>query len=268
MKLFEIRDDDLNDKLVGYLMYYDRAEEFYIELPEGIDEADAPFMFARQTREKRYSVDKYWSRKWVDARIVPPDRQNIGEILKVNGLKTYDPFKLLELADGRCAQDESYIKKADSRQLPEWFFQRMKRKVKDIITPEKHTLVVFFEDGTTRRVNVDALKGADRLFGRILREPEVFSVADVMCGGNGVQWGTERFIPADILYTAGERIDFPFEYVQSFINTRVADTGEITDLMNVSRQYINRLVAYRRLMPVKQGKNNNLFLKSDVEKGI
>ena len=39
-------------------------------------------------------------------RIVPTDRQNLGEILRDNGLKEYDEFELLMLATGRCAQDD------------------------------------------------------------------------------------------------------------------------------------------------------------------
>lgn len=39
-------------------------------------------------------------------RIAPTDRQNLGQILKDNGLDEYDEFQLLMLANGRCVQDK------------------------------------------------------------------------------------------------------------------------------------------------------------------
>lgn len=47
---------------------------------------------------------------WVRQRIVPPDRQNIGQILKANGLEEYDEFSLLMFGSGRCAQDDYCFK--------------------------------------------------------------------------------------------------------------------------------------------------------------
>lgn len=36
-----------------------------------------------------------WSMRWVQSRIIPSSRQNIGEILRVNGMRSYDEHKLL-----------------------------------------------------------------------------------------------------------------------------------------------------------------------------
>jgi len=35
-------------------------------------------------------MDSFWGGKFVAQRIIPPDRQNLGSILKENGLKAYD----------------------------------------------------------------------------------------------------------------------------------------------------------------------------------
>ncbi|MBR2823489.1 MAG: hypothetical protein IKE24_07385 [Clostridia bacterium] len=43
---------------------------------------------------------------WVQQLIVPQDRQNIGQVLKENGLGVYDEFQLLMLTMGRCAQED------------------------------------------------------------------------------------------------------------------------------------------------------------------
>lgn len=47
--------------------------------------------------------------KWVQSRIIPSSRQNIGEILRVNGMNSYDEHTLLLKNEGRSCQDEYYI---------------------------------------------------------------------------------------------------------------------------------------------------------------
>lgn len=54
-------------------------------------------------------VDSTWSMKWVQSRIVPSSRQNIGQILRANGMESYDEYKLLLKSQGRSCQDEFYI---------------------------------------------------------------------------------------------------------------------------------------------------------------
>ena len=58
----------------------------------------------RITQER--TLDGTWSRRWVEERIVPPSRQNIGQVLKANNLDEYDDFKLLLVSMGRCCQDD------------------------------------------------------------------------------------------------------------------------------------------------------------------
>ena len=63
---------------------------------------------------------------WVQQRIIPSDRQNLGRILKDNGLDSYDEFKLLTMTDGRCSQDYYYIT-AVSRKKPSGFYKKAKK---------------------------------------------------------------------------------------------------------------------------------------------
>ena len=55
------------------------------------------------------SVDSKWSMRWVQSRIIPSSRQNIGEILRANGMRSYDEHKLLLKNEGRSCQDDFYI---------------------------------------------------------------------------------------------------------------------------------------------------------------
>lgn len=55
------------------------------------------------------TMNSDWSMRWVQSRIIPSSRQNIGEILRVNGMRSYDEHKLLLKNEGRSCQDEFYI---------------------------------------------------------------------------------------------------------------------------------------------------------------
>ena len=85
MIVFEIRNNAENRRLLGYLFYYDRSKRFFTELLSDTDEWSAPFIFAGHVKKGEYSIDSVWSKKFVNQRIIPPDRQNLGSILEQLG---------------------------------------------------------------------------------------------------------------------------------------------------------------------------------------
>ena len=95
VKIFAIKSDSTGEKVLGYLFYYQKVDEFYVELPSYADEWETPLLLSSFAKRQQYTVSQYWSRIWVQQRIVPLDRQNINSILRDNGLKTYDEFALL-----------------------------------------------------------------------------------------------------------------------------------------------------------------------------
>lgn len=116
MKLFAIRDEtDSSLRDLAYLIYYEKAKRFYIELPDDADPWETPLLLSSFLKRGERTINAYWSKVWVQQRIVPQDRQNLGSILKENKLKDYDEFALLTLADGRCAQDDYYLAPIESR---------------------------------------------------------------------------------------------------------------------------------------------------------
>ena len=79
MRIFAIKDESLSSQTVlGYLIYYENAKAFYIELPEDADPWETPLLLSTFVKRGERSVNSYWSRLWVEQRIIPPDRQNIG----------------------------------------------------------------------------------------------------------------------------------------------------------------------------------------------
>lgn len=56
------------------------------------------------------TVGDDWTRRWIDERVVPAGRQNLGQVLKANDMEFYDAFELFVKAGERCCQDDFYIR--------------------------------------------------------------------------------------------------------------------------------------------------------------
>ncbi len=108
MKRYAIKKKNCS-KMVAVLNYDENKKEFTIDIPKGIATKEVPFMLSIFMKKGIHHVDSEWSMKWVQSRIVPSSRQNIGEILRINGMKSYDEHKLLLRSNGQSCQDEFYI---------------------------------------------------------------------------------------------------------------------------------------------------------------
>ena len=87
MKIFVIRnEEDKTRKNLAYLIYYEKDKRFYIELPDDADIWETPLILSSRLKRGEKTINAYWSKIWVQQRIIPQDRQNLGRILKDNGL--------------------------------------------------------------------------------------------------------------------------------------------------------------------------------------
>ncbi|MBR1670739.1 MAG: DUF2442 domain-containing protein [Butyrivibrio sp.] len=269
MKVFEIRDESertgKEDFLVGFLFYYERKKRFQVELLGAVDEWTSPFVFSKAVSEGTLSFGPPLSESFVRQRIIPPDRQNLGSILKANGLPEYDEYRLLALSEGRCAQDDLHLVRTKPDSLPDEILDRLDEKVKEFIPLENNRLLVFFRDQKTVKCDMNKILGGRREFARVLSSAEIFGNARLSPGGNGVEWGEELIVPAEKLRMHGSEADVDLDAMISFAQKRLADTTGIASLLSCSRQYIGQLVREGRLHPIKEGGNNTLFLKSEVE---
>lgn len=108
MSRYAIKRNNRN-KIVGILNYDEQAKTYTIDIPEDVSYKEAPFMMSLFLKKGIRSMDSNWSMRWVRSRIIPSSRQNIGEILRVNGMRSYDEHQLLLKNEGRSCQDEFYI---------------------------------------------------------------------------------------------------------------------------------------------------------------
>ncbi len=111
MRRFEILDASRRGALPCAVLNWDeRKDEFSIEIAKWAGEGDVPMLLAPFARKGQRRVDDAWARRWVAERVVPSSRQNLGQVLKANGLDGYEPMALLVAGAGRCAQDDFCIR--------------------------------------------------------------------------------------------------------------------------------------------------------------
>lgn len=265
MKIFAIRDKTDNTKKdLAYLLYYETDKRFYIELPENADPWETPLPLSSFAQKGEYTVNSYWSKLWVQQRIVPSDRQNIGQILRDNGLKAYDEYSLLMLSEGRCEQDDYELTPINESMLPAKIVRRFNEKIEDVVPLQDCCLLVFFRDGTIRKCDLSEFFEKAHRFSILTKRPDYFAHVQIQTGGYGVQWDNNLTISDSVLYKMGKRIPLTADDFKAFASERIINAAEAAEILNCSRQYINELVKTEKLHPIKVSKKNTLFLKSEI----
>ena len=265
MRIFAIKDETLSaDRILAYLIYYQNPKAFYIELPDDADPWDTPPILSSFVKRGEHSVNSYWSRLWVQQRIVPPDRQNIGSILKENGLWEYDEFELLVLADGRCAQDDCYLEELAPGEIPPLLLSRWQTKIEDVVPLGIPRLLVFFRNGETRIVDIAAMTGEDDPCRPYCINQERFDRVEVQPDGYGIMWNEQALLSDKALYQQGTPVPLTLDDFRSFAQHRVVSTAEACAILDCSRQNIDDLVRRKKIRPVRTDAKNKLFLKNEL----
>jgi predicted DNA-binding transcriptional regulator AlpA len=267
MKIFAIRDEtDKNKKDLAYLLYYEMEKRFYIELPDDADPWETPLILSSFVKRGEKTVNSYWSKLWVQQRIVPADRQNLGQILKDNRLKEYDEYNLLILSMGRCAQDDYYIVPIEEKDIPKKIQNRFLKRIEDIIPLENYNLLVFFRDGKVKKCSLYEHFQTARTFGVLLCNENLFYHVQMQIGGYGVAWDTNMTISDTKLYKMGQDVPLSVEDFKNFVAHRVITAAEAAKILGCSRQNIDDLTKRGKLHPIKSGAKTTLFLKSEILK--
>lgn len=267
MKIYAIRDESAEiQKDLAYLFYYETEKRFYIELPGNAEPWETPLLLDSFVKRNELTVNSYWSQKWVQQRIVPIERQNLGEILRDNGLKEYDEYKLLMLAMGRCAQDDYYLVPMGENELPQEIAKRYATRIEDVLPLDNFCLLVFFKNGTVKKCDLKAYFNEVKPFQILLKKPEYFDSVKIQTGGYGVTWDVNMNISDSMLYQMGESIPLSMADFRSFVVQRVINATEAAEILDCSRQNIIDLTKRAKLHPIKSSEKNTLYLKSEVVK--
>ena len=264
MRIFAVKDDDLNGKTVAYLLYYEMPKTFYIELPEDADEWETPLLLSSFAKKGEHTINSYWSMEWVRQRIIPQDRQNIGEILKENGLAVYDEFDLLMLSMGRCAQDNCYLTEISADKLPEELVDRWKIKLEDVIPLDNGSLLCFFRNGIVKKCSLTEYTNEIPQLNGILARFDIFRKVEVQTDGYGVLWNGTIMISNSRLYESGVDVPLTLNDFVSFISNRIINASQACQLLDCSRQNIQDLVKRGKLHPIRIDNKNTMFLRNEI----
>lgn len=263
MQIFAIKDE--RNKTLAWLMYYEKAKRFYIELPDDADIWETPLFLSSFLKKGQKSINAYWSEQWVNQRIVPTDRQNLGEVLRDNGLDEYDPYKLLILGNGRCAQDDYYIKKINAQDIPVDLKKRLSEKIEDAVVSSDVSALVFFKDGIVKKVSLHDYLISNREFSPLLTNEEIYRSTTISPGGNGLCWGSNLEITAEEIRGIEKDLPIVLDDFLRFATDRMVDSAEAMEMLHCTRQNLADLVRRDKLHPVKKSAKNTVYRKAEIE---
>ena len=112
MKQYAIKKKN-EDRIVSTLTYDENTKTYTIDIPMDISEREMPFYMSLFAKKGKYHLEPEESLRWVRSRIIPNSRQNIGQILRENGWKSYDEQLLLTKNKGMSCQDEFYLEEME-----------------------------------------------------------------------------------------------------------------------------------------------------------
>lgn len=266
MKSYAIYDKDLErDSAIGYLFYYEKADSFIIELCKDLDEWDAPLLFQKFIKEKRYTISREVSLMWVRERVIPSGRQNIGSILKNHKLISYSEMAFLSLSKGKCSQDNCYISEISEEEIPKDILDRRKKNVWECFPTEDNQLLCLFKDDVVQKVKLSLLYERYVELSRILRNREVFDTLKVGVGGYSIVFNDSLEIQALDLRAVGTTIPLASKDFYNFIQRNIADTTKACDMLQCTRQNLSYMIKEDKIKPIIRGTKENLYLKGEVE---
>ena len=263
MKVCVIK-NEYYQKKIGYLLYFDKNETFYIELLENVDKKGMPLIMRHFYEMGIKSVDAYWSKKWVEERIIPKERQNISSIIKDNNLKKYDEYKLLLLGRGRCSQDECCVEEINVNELPNEIKERFKFRLQDCLDIGEE-LMLIFQNGEVKKINIQNLKEINDKMSKIINNKDLFLEMEITPGGYAIEFIGNIILNSEDLYQKSKKVNINFNDIKKYISEKVVNTIEAAEIMNCSRQNINDLVKRKKVIPLKKTLKGQLFLKNELE---
>ncbi|MDO4478520.1 MAG: hypothetical protein Q4B73_05755 [Lachnospiraceae bacterium] len=262
MTFFAIYDQELKMD-IGVLFYFEKEHSFVIELVEDLDEWTAPLLLTAFVKKGEYSISRDVSFMWVKERIIPGNRQNIGQILTNHNLEAYDEMTFLKLSQGRCCQDALEIRPMET--LPDYVEKRMEHNLTECVACRDNALLCFFADDTIRKIKADEIAGFAN-GQKLLNNRLLFESCRIVAGGRCITFDDAIDLSAELLYRSGTAIPLKPSDFTDFVLCNVMDTTDCCEALSCSRQNLSYLVKHNHLHSLKQDVRGNLFLKGGIAK--
>ena len=265
MRLFALKDaNDPRQSILAVLACYESGRHFFLDMPDGTDPWTVPLILSSFAQRGQVRIGPDWSKRWVESRLVPKSRQNLGEILRENGLEDYDTLRLLEMTSGRNSQDDCYLEPLQPNEAPAWFAEREAGRIEEVVALEGCRLLVAFRTGEVRICDAHDLAQADDSLTRVVADDDAFVRAEVAPGGRGIQWGSSVFIGDDMLHAIGKPIPLSWADLKQIVPALLVDTAQAEQMLGCTRQNINALMKRRALSAAKTSGKATMFFLSDI----
>lgn len=260
MKILEI----INKKTIGFLLYFEDTKDFYIELKDNLLIKDVPIFFDYYIENKIKFIDSYHSLMFVRERIIPSNRQNINSILKSIKSSLYDEYEMLVAYKGKSCQDDVFVRPISYSKIDSNIKKRLQNRILDVVPQDNRSLILFLFNGDSIIIDLNILLKNNKCFDVIFKNDEIFYSVDVSSFGFGVNFGSNLFIPYDILCKNGKKIEIKMDSFIEFSKRSFLETSDVCDSLNCSRQNVSDLIKRNKLKVTRKSKNNAFFIKSDV----
>ena len=263
MRIYAIRDNTIDRKKnLAFFFYYEHINECCIEINDGISEWELPFILDSYVRRGIMTVTQEDTMRFISQRVIPPDRQNIGMILKDNGLDEYDEIKLFILSDGRCAQDECFIRPIADDELPENIRSRLTHRITAFLECDNRDFLVSFADGS---IGVIERQDFDLRIGKKYGE-KIFREIDIEISGGGSQVNLKNYgrLSSDLLYTLRRVLPFSLSDMGLLYRENYLKTSDVCQILECTRQNVNDLVKRGKLQPIEEQEGGLIFRRTDV----
>ena len=265
MRLFALKDaNDPRQSVLAVLACYESRRQFFLDMPDGTDPWTVPFILSSFAQRGQWRMGPDWSKRWVESRLVPKNRQNLGEILRENGLEDYDTLRLLEMTGGRNSQDDCYLEPLQPSEAPSWFAEREAERVEEAVALEGRRLLLAFRTGEVRICDARELTQADKGLARVVGDDEALARAEVAPGGRGIQWGSSVFIGDNALHAVGQSIPLRWTDLKQIAPALLVDTAQAEQMLGCTRQNINALMKRHVLSAAKTSGKATMFFQSDI----
>ena len=267
MKSYAIHDDaGAGMPVIGYLFYYEKAEKFIIELSRDLDEWSAPLLFQGLVRKGIYTIPHTISMMWVEERVIPSGRQNIGSILKNHKLLGYSEMALLNLSKGRCAQDYCYIAETEFDEIPAEIRDRRKENVSECFPTKDGQLICMFKDNAVKKINLEKLVEQYNDITYVLKNRKLLDSVKVGVGGYSIVFNDSIEVAVKDLREVGKLLPVTADDFYGFVQRNIVDATQVCDMMQCSRQNLAYLVKEGRMTPIITGSKMNLYTRGEVER--
>lgn len=239
MKIYEIRN---KNNIYGYFYCNDVYEDCYIDLIEGLEEY--PIFFNMFIENKKYTINEYWTLKWIKERVIPYERQNIVEILKSMNEITYNEIKIFIKQKGKSSMDDNYLKLINKSN--EFIDKRKELLIKDFIRINNNQLIVFFNNGKTK----------------VFKYENNNDIPFLYLFGNEIIFNVKIRYDYLEIYNKGVDIDFSYNNLIEYINENIYTAKKVEETLNISKQSVYNLKNKEDIISL----NNNLFIKNNIKR--